>query len=138
MSTRYPKNIVLNKLIVEENINDGSGIINAKGININDTVFCKKLIVTDDLTIPSVNNDFTAKESYINSIPGRSVNKHAGKLVYDARTRDLKVSNDIGESKNVTDSSLSIIKNTKYKEILLSKDGVLIMVHLLISNKTAK
>ena len=69
MSTRYPKNIVLNKLIVEENINDGSGIINAKGININDTVFCKKLIVTDDLTIPSVNNDFTAKESYINSIP---------------------------------------------------------------------
>ena len=79
----YPKQSTFHTINVTNN-NDvnNSGIINTEGLNVKDTLYCKNLVVTDDLTIPTTNDNYASKNTRINGLK-ITHNRVLGKIVFD-------------------------------------------------------
>jgi len=118
-----------------EVLTSSSGQVNESGFIISDnnytreTLYCKKLVVGEELILPGVNNEFInnsnrsnrigANENFTGQTVSNLYNTTAGKIRYDSESRSVKVSNDRGEYKNISDTDNSIIKANKYKQVLL-------------------
>lgn len=107
-----------------------SGIIETDNIAVSsamdaDTIYCKKLVVTDELFIPVTNRSDSAQTLEIFQKLGRTdykfVNRNIGKLQYDGTLRDLRTGSNAGDMDSVLNSNYTVTKNNRYKEnIVLS------------------
>lgn len=121
--------IDVSKISVNSDAGDPStGIIDAEKLNISqeidsDTIYCKKLIVTESLFIPVENMPNIKKNTVlIDRVQGPKtidINTNMGKLSYDGTLKDLKTTSNTGEKRSVTDTHMSITNNTRFKENIM-------------------
>jgi hypothetical protein len=105
-----------------------SGIIDTNKLNADteiqtDTLYCKSLIVTDNLYIPVENMPSLYKKRVtINRVGGNKrldVNLNMGKLSYDGTLKDLKSTTNTGDKRSVTDTNMNITNNSRFKDNII-------------------
>jgi len=121
----------VSKISVNKSLtNPTTGIIDTDKLNATseietDTIYCKSLVVLENLYIPVENMpNITQKTVTINRISGTkqiSINSNMGKLSYDGILKDLKSTTDAGDKRSVTDTFNSITNNSRFKENILLK-----------------
>ena len=120
--------IDVSKISVNKDITDPStGIIDTDKLNVNseietDTIYCKNLVVTENLSIPVENMPNVAKNVIIDRIQGPKVikvNQNMGKISYDGTLKDLKATSNTGDKRSVTDTHANITNNTRFKENIM-------------------
>ena len=121
----------VSKISVNKSLtNPTTGIIDTDKLNATteietDTVYCKSLVVLDNLYIPVENMpNITQKTVTINRIAGAkqlNINSNMGKLSYDGILKDLKSTTDTGDKRSVTDTFNSVTNNSRFKENILLK-----------------
>ena len=121
--------IDVSKISVNKDITDPStGIIDTDKLNVNteietDTIYCKNLVVTENLSIPVENMPNVAKKNVIiDRIQGPKVikvNQNMGKISYDGTLKDLKATSNTGDKRSVTDTHANITNNTRFKENIM-------------------
>ena len=136
--------IDVTKISVNKDIADPStGIIDTDKLNVSteietDTIYCKNLVVTDNLSIPVDNMPNLAKKNVIiDRIQGPKVikvNQTMGKISYDGTLKDLKTTTNTGDKRSVTDTHVNITNNSRFKENIMlygwsSSDGSDTVLH---------
>ncbi len=136
--------IDVTKISVNKDIADPStGIIDTDKLNVSteietDTIYCKNLVVTDNLSIPVDNMPNLAKKNIIiDRIQGPKVikvNQTMGKISYDGTLKDLKTTTNTGDKRSVTDTHVNITNNSRFKENIMlygwsSSDGSDTVLH---------
>lgn len=116
--SKFPKKPVFEAIRCVESGGNSTGLIEASNINVLEQIYCKKLIVTDELTIPSTNDEQSKKTTVVVNNKPTQVNRNLAKISYDAKIRDLKTSNNVGSKESISKSDNSISSNTRYKELL--------------------
>ena len=136
--------IDVSKISVNKDSTDPStGIIDTDKLNVNteietDTIYCKNLVVSENLSIPVENMPNLAKRNVIiDRIQGPKVikvNDTMGKISYDGTLKDLKATSNSGDKRSVTDTHANITNNSRFKENIMlygwsSADGSDTVLH---------
>ncbi len=116
--SKFPKKPIFEAIRCIDKGGNSTGLIEASNINVLEQIYCKKLIVTDELTIPSTNDEKSKKTTVVVDNKPTQINANLAKISYDAKIRDLKTSNNIGSKESISKSDKSINNNTRYKELL--------------------
>ena len=120
------KRIDVKKISVNEDESDtSSGIIDTSRINASneiqtDKLYCKSLVVTDDLFIPIENMSgltttrITIKRAGNNRFI--TIPKNMGSIKYDGNLKDLRTTTNTGEQRSITDTNINVTNNSRFKE----------------------
>ena len=112
----------------KDETNPTTGIIDTNKLNVtseieSDTIYCKKLVVRETLSIPVENMPDLNKETIlIDTVNGPktiSVNADMGKISYDGILKDLKATTNSGDKRSVTDTHVSVTNNSRFKENIM-------------------
>ena len=120
------KRIDVKKISVNEDESDtSSGIIDTSRINASneiqtDKLYCKSLVVTDDLFIPIENmSDLTTTRITIKRAGNNrflTIPKNMGSIKYDGNLKDLRTTTNTGEKRSITDTNINVTNNSRFKE----------------------